>query len=744
VAVNEGLISELSELCGIIPDYWDILGTQHWASSATKTAILRGMGIAVEDENAVRREIALRRGRPWNRLLEPVLVVSVSAQPVEISCCLPIPPESLPGLSIDMIIQDELGQTCLLPHSGADMVPADHAVIDGQPYVRILLKDTFMRGIGYYQVTVSCRHQQPVLHQGRTACEGSTVLIITPDACYLPPSLERGKIWGVSANLYAIRSASNCGVGDLRDLGLLVRAVAGHGGGFVGINPLHSIPNRPPFGISPYSPISRLFKNYLYLSLEDIPDVAECPVCREMMKSALWQSQVNTQRFAERINYEAVAALKMPVLSQAFEHFYDQHYLPGSERGAAFGRFVAEQGSMLEGYATFFALWKVMHAEKGCFTWQEWPEEYRNPFSPAVAAFRKENERLVHYFMYIQWLLESQHESAAAMARECGMPIGLYHDLAIGSIGNGSDVWMAQDLFASGIDVGAPLDDFNPTGQNWGFPPLLPERLRETGYAYFIETIRRNMRHAGAIRIDHALGLFRLFWIPRGELPLQGAYVRCHAEEMIRIIALESVRNNTVVIAEDLGTFGDGMREMLQSFRMLSFRLLYFERYYPDLWFRSPEDYPEMAISAVTTHDLPTLGGFWVGSDIDLKEQLNLFPNPERIAQYRADRLGDRTRLVRVLKQRGLVRQDYPEAPEELPMLTPELSLAIYAYLAQSRSKLLNVMLDDVVGSLRQMNLPGTVDEYPNWVQKMPVPLEEIADLPWLRQLAEACRKYGR
>lgn len=744
MAVNEGLISELSELCGIIPDYWDILGTQHWASSATKTAILRGMGIAVEDENAVRREIALRRGRPWNRLLEPVLVVSVSAQPVEISCCLPIPPESLPGLSIDMIIQDELGQTCLLPHSGTDMVPADHAVIDGQPYVRILLKDTFMRGIGYYQVTVSCRHQQPVLHQGRTACEGSTVLIITPDACYLPPSLERGKIWGVSANLYAIRSASNCGVGDLRDLGLLVRAVAGHGAGFVGINPLHSIPNRPPFGISPYSPISRLFKNYLYLSLEDIPDVAECPVCREMMKSALWQSQVNTQRFAERINYEAVAALKVPVLSQAFEHFYDQHYLPGSERGAAFGRFVAEQGSMLEGYATFFALWKVMHAEKGCFTWQEWPEEYRNPFSPAVAAFRKENERLVHYFMYIQWLLESQHESAAAMARECGMPIGLYHDLAIGSIGNGSDVWMAQDLFASGIDVGAPLDDFNPTGQNWGFPPLLPERLRETGYAYFIETIRRNMRHAGAIRIDHALGLFRLFWIPRGELPLQGAYVRCHAEEMIRIIALESVRNNTVVIAEDLGTFGDGMREMLQSFRMLSFRLLYFERYYPDLWFRSPEDYPEMAISAVTTHDLPTLGGFWVGSDIDLKEQLNLFPNPERIAQYRADRLGDRTRLVRVLKQRGLVRQDYPEAPEELPMLTPELSLAIYAYLAQSRSKLLNVMLDDVVGSLRQMNLPGTVDEYPNWVQKMPVPLEEIADLPWLRQLAEACRKYGR
>lgn len=744
MVVNEALINELSELCGIIPDYWDILGTRHWASPATKTAILRGMGIAVDDEDVVRREISLRQGRPWNRLVEPVHVISVSAQPTEISFCLPVSAEALPGLSIAMTIQDEHGQTCSLSYSGAEIVPLDHAMVDGHPHIRVLLKDNARRGIGYYQVSICCSHQLPVLPQGRTACDGETLLIITPDACYLPPSLEQGKTWGVSSNLYAIRSASNCGVGDLNDLGTLVRAIGAHGGGFVGINPLHSIPNRPPFGISPYSPVSRLFKNYLYLSLEDIPDVAECPICSEMMQSALWQSQVKTQRSAEKINYEAVAALKVQVLSQAFDHFYDQHYLPGSARGAAFGRFVAKEGRLLERYALFFAIWKVMHAETGCFSWQEWPEEYRNPSSAVVTAFREANERLVHYFMYVQWLLECQHEAAAAAARDVGMPIGLYHDLAIGSIGNGSDVWMAQDLFASGIDVGAPLDDFNPTGQNWGFPPLLPERLRETGYAFFIETIRRNMRHAGAIRIDHALGLFRLFWIPQGELPLEGAYVRCHAEEMIRIIALESVRNNTVVVAEDLGTFDDGMREMLQAFRMFSFRLLYFERYYPDLWFRAPEDYPEMAISAVTTHDLPTLGGFWIGSDIDLQEQLNLFPNPGRIAQYRADRMGDRTRLIRILKQRGLVRQDYPEAPKDVPTMTPELSLAIYAYLAQSRSKLLNVMLDDAVGSMRQMNLPGTVDEHPNWVQRIPVPLEEIVDLPWLKQLAGACRRYGR
>lgn len=744
VAVNEVLINELSELCGIIPDYWDILGTQHWASLATKTTILRGMGIAVDDDVAVQREIGLRRGRPWNQLIEPVQVVSVNKQPTMIPLCLPLPREAARGISIDWTVEDERGQICRLHRSSEEIVPSDQAVIDGQRYIKIVLQDNAIRKIGYYQVHITCRHEQPILPGGLAEVRRSTLLIITPDTCYLPPHLEHEKVWGVSANLYALKSATNCGVGDFHDLATLVSAVARQGGGFVGINPLHAIPNRPPFGISPYSPISRLFKNFLYLSLEDCADIEESETCRELISSELWRCQTELQRAAEQIDYEAVAMLKDRVLRCAFDGFYASHYIAGTERGMAFRRFVAEQGASLDKFALFHAIWEVMHAEKGIYDWQEWPMEFHDPVNTAVAAFRAENDRLVLYYMYLQWLLDCQHAAVASSAREFGMPVGLYHDLAIGSVDNGSDVWMAQDLFASGIDVGAPLDDFNPTGQNWGFPPLLPERLRETGYAFFVESIRRNMRHAGAIRIDHALGLFRLFWIPTGELPLEGAYVRCFSEELIRIIALESVRNQTVVVAEDLGTFGDGMREMLQSFRMLSFRLLYFERYYPDLWFRSPEDYPEMAISAVTTHDLPALGGFWIGSDIDLKEQLNLFPNPDRIASYRAERLMDRTRLVRVLKQRGLLRPDYPENPLDVPAMTSELSLAIYTYLAQAPSKLLNVMLDDAVGSMQQQNLPGTVEEHPNWVQKTSVPLEKIADLPWLRQLGEACSRNGR
>lgn len=742
--VNEALINELSDLCGIIPDYWDILGTRHSASLSSKIAVLRGMGIVTDDEQALRQEIALRRGRPWNRVLDPVTILSEKNQPSSIAMHLPLSEDEVRELDIEWMLEDERGQTCHLHPGGDEIVPADRTVIDGQSYVKIVLKDVAIRKIGYYRIRIVCRHARHVLPGGAAELDVSAVLIITPDACYLPPQLERGRTWGVSANLYALRSGSDCGVGDFHDLAMLAETVGERGGGFVGINPLHAITNRPPFGISPYSPVSRLYKNFLYLALEDIPDVQESAVCRELTASELWRCQRDVQRAADRIDYEAVSALKDRVLRLAFDSFYERHYMAGSERGDALKRFVLEEGRALEDFATWHALWEYMHARTGAYSWEEWPVEFHDPESSAVTTFRELNQRAVLYFMYVQWLIDGQHAAVAVKTRERGMPVGLYHDLAIGSVGSGSDVWMGQDLFAPGIDVGAPLDDFNPTGQNWGFPPLLPDRLRETGYAFFIESIRKNMRHAGAIRIDHALGLFRLFWIPKGELPLEGVYVQCHAEELIRIIALESVRNRTVVVAEDLGTFGDGMREMLQAFRMLSFRLLYFERYYPDLWFRAPEDYPEMAVSAVTTHDLPTLGGFWIGSDIDLKEQLNLFPKPEQIGSYRAARLEDRTRLVRALKQRGLLRNDHPEVPHDMPAMTPELSLAIYGYLAQSPSKLLNVMLDDAVGSMNQQNLPGTVEEHPNWVQKMSVAVEDIATLPWLRQLGDACRKNGR
>ncbi|HSW62209.1 MAG TPA: 4-alpha-glucanotransferase [Dissulfurispiraceae bacterium] len=738
------LILELADLCGIIPDYWDILGTRHWASPETKKAILRAMRINVDSVECLQREIAEQKGRPWNRLLEPVRVISVTAQPVAIPLCIPLEEGLERSLTISWTIRDELGHACSCILPGEEIIPAASAVIGGVRFVRILLPDSGARRIGYYDVQVVCRHAQPVFSGGASEVSGVMRLIITPDECYIPPEIVSGRTWGVSANLYAVRSGRNQGIGDFADLETLVRLAGECGGGFVGINPLHAIPNTYPYGISPYSPVSRIYKNHLYLALEAIAEVQESEACRNLTGSDNYRKQEKAIRNADTLDYEAVAALKEQVLRCAFQWFYEHHWQLRSERAQRFRDYMQAEGESLSAFATWCAMRDHFCAAQQSDAWQHWPEQYHTPQSDAVTAFRKEHEISILYYQYLQWLLHEQHKNAAALTQQLHMPVGLYHDLAVGSIAGGSDAWMAQEVFAHGISVGAPLDDFNPSGQDWGFPPMIPEQLRETGYRFFIESIRSNMCHGGAIRIDHALGLFRLFWIPDGKLPLEGAYVRCFTEELLRIIALESVRNKTIVVGEDLGTFSDGMREMLQSFRMLSFRLLYFERYYPDPNFKRPEHYPDMAIAAVTTHDLPTLAGFWLGRDIDVKEQLHLFPHPENISRHREERRTDRTLLVRALKEQGLLPPGFPEAPDDLPVMTPEIALAAHAYLARSPSKMLSVMLDDLMGLESQQNLPGTVNQHPNWVQKTAWRLEDVRERSWLYAFAGASRQNGR
>jgi len=608
-------------------------------------------------------------------------------------------------------------------------------------YVRILLKDRTVRRMGYYRVALQCISTDSIFgEEGALTKEltGETLIVLAPDACYLPPESTACRFWGVTANLYALKSSRNQGIGDFRDLEALTKQVAACGGSFVGINPLHAIPNTYPYGISPYSPITRLYKNYLYLELDAIPDIHESDTCRRLAHSPTYRNAIAGLRSAAAIDYEAVAEWKERMLRPAFSWFMANHWEKADERGSALRDFIKSEGDALDTFATWAALREHLGKDHG------WPAEYSTPHSPAIAVFRKRYARQILYHQYLQWLIEEQHQRVAYAARSNGMKIGLYHDIAVGSIASGSDVWAYPDLFARGVSVGAPLDDFNPSGQNWGFPPIMPERLRESGYAFFIETIRRNMRHAGAIRIDHALGLFRLFWIPDGASPLDGAYVRCSTEELLRIIALESVRNETIVIGEDLGTFSDDMRETLQRFRLLSFRLLYFERYYPDPNFRRPEHYPEMAIAAVTTHDLPTLAGFWIGRDIDIKEGLHLFPDPSRIPAYRDERRHDRTLLIRALKERGFLRYDFPEAPDDVPEMTVELTLATYVYLARTPSKMLNVMVDDLMGLVSQQNLPGTVNQHPNWVQKTAWQIEELSERSWLRAFGGCCRDNGR
>lgn len=736
------LIHELSELCGILPEYWDVFGKKHTTALDTAKAILKAMGVRVDSADAISKEISERRSRPWKTFLDPVHVLSVNEQPFSTPVYIPLEEGLEAKLIISWSLEDETGRREEYSISGNAVHISEQKWIDSVRYVKVNLVDGKRREIGYYTIQAVCKHSSGVFHGEGGILAGRSKIIITPDTCYLPEELRNGRAWGISVNLYSIRSKKNWGIGDFRDLGKIVRWTSGLKGHFVGINPIHAIPNTRPFGTSPYSPISRLYNNLVYLDIESVPEVKVSKKTREVMATKKFRRELEELKEAEFINYEKAASLKEKILRKAFAGFYKRHVLGKTGRGRSFRKYVKGEGLCLESFAIFMSLREYMKKNKNAYTWQDWPETYRKASGKAVRRFGEENHRELLFYKYVQWLIDGQLRRLAGNARKLGMLVGLYNDLAVGSAGGGSDTWSFQDVLASGSDVGAPPDDFSPEGQKWGFPPIIPERLRETGYELFIMTIRKNMKHAGALRIDHVLGMFRLFWIPDGMTPNDGVYVLYPSEDLLRIIALESVRNRTVVIAEDLGTIGDNVREALKRFWMLSYRLLYFERNYPDPSFLPPERYPLMALCAVTTHDLPTIYGYWKGRDIERRRAIGKYPDDTLWNKQVQERERDKKLILATLKSQGIIPDDYPSDPSDIPEMTPELCSAIYHYLALTPCKLLLASLDDVIGALDQQNMPGTVDSHPNWLQKTRPGLEQIVKDKRFIELSGILNKY--
>ena len=725
----EELISELSELCGIVPEYWDIFGVRHPAPIETKKAVLQSMGLRIATLEDLVNEIEKKRNRPWNIFLEPVKVVLYTEQPIVLTVHVPIREGEERSIVFKCALEDEKGQTDIFTFSHDVVEIADRRIIDGIHHLKINIYFNVSKEIGYYTLDL-------LFMSSGFGLSGTSRLIITPEVCYLPAQManssanisvtgdhpERDRTWGPCINLYGLRSDKNWGVGDFTDLRRVTEWTADLGGGFVGINPLHSIPNKRPFGISPYSPVTRLFRNFIYLDVSAVPDIAESSTAPDIIESEDFQAQLKALRNSVLVDYRKTALLKRNVLQLAFDSFYETHFLKASPRGEDFRRYLRGEGQLLED----FALFATMQENFGAGSWRQWPEEYRDFRSPETEDFRNEHDREILFHQYVQWLMELQHAEVEDAVRQHEMPVGIYQDLAVGSAGDGFDAWIGGDVMAPAMDVGAPPDDFNPAGQNWGFPPLDPEKMRRSGYVFLVQTLRKNMQHAGALRIDHALGMFRLFWIPQGSKPEHGAYVRYPTEDILRIIALESVRNKTIVIAEDLGTVGDDVRETLLRFRMLSYKLLYFERNYPDQSFKAPERYTDLALCAVTTHDLPTLYGYWAGRDIEEKTRLGLYPNEELRQRQIQERDMDRVFLLQALKSQGLIPDDFPTDPVSLAMMIPSLCLTIYEYLSLTPCKLLAVSLDDIIGTIDQQNMPGTVDSYPNWLRKTFTTLERI------------------
>jgi 4-alpha-glucanotransferase len=512
---------------------------------------------------------------------------------------------------------------------------------------------------------------------------GETLLVVSPERCHLPDDL---RVWGFAAQLYAARSRASWGIGDLADLGRLARWTRSLGGGAVMVNPLTAPTPVAPIEPSPYYPSSRRFRNPLFLRIEEVPGWDGLPEAeRTRLQNA--GTALNRDRHIDR---DAIFRLKQEALERIFAGF---------QGDTGFDWFCAGEGQALTDFATYAAL-----AERHGKDWRRWPEGVRRSDGADIARFRADEAARIRFHAWTQWLLEAQLARASH-------EISIVHDLPIGLDIAGADAWCWQDLLANDVSVGAPADEFNSNGQDWGLTPFIPWRLRAARYRPFIETIRAMLDNAGGLRIDHVMGLFRLFWIPRALGAKGGAYVRSRADELLAIVALESLRARAFIIGEDLGTVEAGVRERLAEQRMLSYRLLYFEP-------SPPHDFPELALSSVTTHDLPTIAGLWTGEDLLALRRIGLEPNEEGTRGLREK-----------LRALGDLADD---APAE------DAVVATHRALAKAPSRLLLATLDDAVAVPERPNVPGTVREWPNWSLALPQTLEEIEDLELPRRIAAA------
>ena len=515
----------------------------------------------------------------------------------------------------------------------------------------------------------------------------SVPLIVAPAVCHLPRSF---RTWGWAIQLYAARSRRSWGIGDLGDLRSLGRWAASQGAGIALINPLAAATPILPQQPSPYFPSSRRFRNPLYLRIEDVSGAREV---KGLSASAAQARALNRDRL---INRDDVLRLKSAALERIWAAVRGRE-----DRG--FDRFRREQRGLQE-FATFCAL-----AERFGTGWHQWPEPFRHPSSTAIERARNEpatRDRIL-FHQWVQYQVDRQLERASA-----AMPV--MQDLPIGFDPDGADAWEFQDVLAQGMSVGAPPDEFNTRGQDWGLPPFIPDQLRAAGYEPFVQTIRACLRHAGGLRIDHVMGLFRLFWIPSGAEPKDGAYVRSHAGDLLSIVALESQRAKAVIVGEDLGTVEEETREQLAAKQILSYRLMWFEK-------TPPSRFPERALAAVTTHDLPTIAGLWSGSDLEIQKRLGLSPNE-------AGTEAIRSRIKRMTRATSKTA-------------VADVIVRVHEALGRAPSRIVTATLEDAMAVEERPNIPATTDEWPNWRMALPQPIESLTNARLARRIARALRR---
>jgi 4-alpha-glucanotransferase len=672
-------------------EFYDFEGNLKQVSAATLVAVLTALGMDCTDPGLIYASLNYAKDAEWRNFLPPTVVVKQGEYA-------DFPVHVVDGAPVSVWVElfgSEVGAPAPSEREHWGMSQVDR-------YVEPRTVDGVRTGRATFSVPTNLPLGWHVISADSDGKQASTTLVVTPNSVSLPASVNT-QVWGLLAQLYSVRSSTSWGVGDFSDLADLAWLAARKGGAdFLAVNPMHAAEPIPPMTPSPYLPTSRRFLNPMYIRVEDIPETAYLSgKDRGKVEWAFTPVQkLNTD--PGPIDRDAVWAAKKAALEVVYTA--PRRTLRESE----YQQFISDEGQGLQDFAAWCAITEALGT-------MEWPAEYSQPTAPAVVALREKLTDRIDFYIWLQWIADQQKQTAQAVAKQAGMRIGIMHDLAVGVHPTGADAWANAPWLATGVSVGAPPDMYNQQGQNWSQPPWNPRALASVGYKPYREMLRSVLRGAGALRADHVLGLFRLWWIPDGMGADQGTYVTYDHDAMIGILLLEASKVGAIVVGEDLGTFEPWVRDYLAGRGLLGTSVEWFEweNGYP----MPPEHYRHLCMASVGTHDMPPTAGYLAGEHVDLRDRLGLLTEP--IEKVRADAAAERQKFVDALRGRGLVGDDPSER---------EIVEAMHRYLRLTPSALLGVQLVDAVGERRSQNQPGTDQEYPNWK----IPLGDASGAPVL------------
>jgi (1->4)-alpha-D-glucan 1-alpha-D-glucosylmutase len=702
--MSEELVKSFSNLFGIADSYADIWGNSHPALYETKLRFIAAHGVDISSEASLRAALEKLEVAHWNRLADPVVVVVEGYAEYELE----LRSDAIVDVAVSLELEDGSKMLC-------SVVSIEKTSNQWRDVSGFRLRFRCDAPCGYHKLSLRC-DDTPLTEVS---------FIVTPRTCYFPPG--ESKYWGVTAQLYSIRSKENWGIGDFGDARRLAELIGQWEGDFLGLQPLHALFAALPEHRSPYAPNSRLFCNVLLLEIEAFKEFDG------EFKTQELAGKIDLIRADQMVDYVAVAELKLDILKRIFDKFERAELARNTQRAQAFLLSITPELRTFAVYETLSV--HLRGRDKSNWGWPVWPEEFRDPESLAVSRFAEENEREVLFHCFLQWCADLQLEELQELAVSRGLTFGLYLDLALGTSVGGAETWVDKELFAFGVSAGAPPDLLNVQGQTWGLPPYIPAQLKERAYKPFIDVLRRAMKMCGMVRLDHFMGLMRLFWIPEGKTGAEGAYVSYMLNDLIGIVALESMRNQTVVIGEDLGTVPDEVRETMVARGVLSYQLLMFMKNEQD--FLLANRYKEQALVAFSTHDLPTLLGYLKFHDLEVRKNLNLYSEFVTYEGAKEERKLDLRNILGLLGIEGF----WEVSGDDREPNYVAISAALHAFIASTPCRVQAVQLEDLVGHLDQMNLPGTVDEHPNWKQKLSCPLDVIASHPDVLRVITAVKE---